>query len=92
MTKLFGITDISAGLIFVAGFYQIDIPRGMMMALGIYLMLKGLIFIVNFFSLIDIGAGVLLAFNFVSLMPEFVLIGIAAFLCLKGLVSLFSFS
>jgi hypothetical protein len=92
MTFIFGIADIFAGLIFLAGFYQIDIPRGMMMALGIYLILKGLIFIVNFFSLIDIGAGVLLAFGLISSVHPFVLIGLAGFLCLKGLISLFTFS
>lgn len=92
MTKFFGIADIVVGLLFVAGFYQVDIPRGMMMALGIYLMLKGLFFIANFFSWIDIGAGVLLTFGLISAVHPFVLLGLAVFLGLKGLISLFSFS
>ncbi len=92
MTKLFGIADMAAGFLFVAGFYQLYIPKGMMMALGIYLILKGLLFIVNFFSWIDIGAGVLLTFGLISAVHPFVLLGLAAFLVLKGLISLFSFS
>ena len=91
MTKLFGFADIASGLLFVAGFYHIDIPRGMMITLGIYLVLKGLVFFMNFFSLIDIAAGVLLISGWIFSMHPFVLIGIAAFLAIKGLVSLFTF-
>lgn len=91
MTKLFGLADIVSGLLFVAGFYHIDIPRGMMMVFGIYLIFKGLVFLMNFFSLIDIGAGVLLVSGWLFSMHPFVLIGIAAFLAIKGLVSLLTF-
>ena len=91
MAKLFGFADIISGFMFVAGFYHIDIPRGMMMTFGIYLILKGLIFFMNLFSLIDIGAGVLLVSGWIFAVHPFVLIGIAAFLAIKGLVSLFTF-
>lgn len=91
MAKLFGFADIVSGLVFVAGFYHVDIPRGMMMTFGIYLALKGLIFIANFFSLIDIGAGVLLISGWIFNVHPFVLIGIAVFLGIKGIVSLFTF-
>lgn len=91
MTKLLGFADIISALLFVAGFYHIDIPKGMMITFGIYLILKGLIFFMNFFSLIDIGAGVLLVSGLIFAMHPFVLIGVAAFLAVKGLVSLFAF-
>lgn len=91
MPKLLGFADIVSGLMFVAGFYHVDIPRGMMMAFGIYLALKGLIFFMNFFSMIDIVAGVLLISGWIFSVHPFALIGIAAFLCIKGLVSLFTF-
>lgn len=91
MAKLLGFADIISGLMFVAGFYHIDIPRGMMIAFGIYLTLKGLVFFMNFFSLIDIAAGVFLVSGWIFSMHPFVLIGIAAFLAVKGLVSLFTF-
>lgn len=92
MTILFGIADILAGLLFVAGFYHIDIPQGMMIAFGVYLIIKGLLFIVNFFSWIDIAAGILLAFGLLSAVHPYILLGAAAFLCIKGIISLFSFS
>lgn len=63
-----------------------------MIAFGIYLILKGLIFFMNFFSLIDIGAGILLVSGWISIMHPFVLLGIAAFLAIKGLISLFTFA
>lgn len=76
---------------FAAGFYHIDIPKGMLIAFGIYLALKGLIFFMNFFSIVDILAGVLLVSGWVFSVHPFALIGIAAFLCIKGLISLFAF-
>lgn len=92
MTKLFGFGDIIAGFLFLAGFYHIEIPRGMMMAFGSYLIFKGLIFIANFFSLIDIGAGVLLVSGWIFAVHPFALIGIALFLGLKGMASLLTFT
>lgn len=91
MTKLFGFADIISGLLFVAGFYDIDIPRGMMVTFGIYLALKGLIFFMNFFSWIDIAAGVLLISGWIFSVNPLILIAIAAFLAIKGLVSLLTF-
>ena len=91
MAKLFGFADIVSGLLFVAGFYHVDIPRGMLIAFGIYLILKGVIFFMNFFSLIDIAAGVLLVSGLVFSMHPVILIGIAAFLAIKGLASVFTF-
>jgi len=75
----------------VAGFYHVDIPRGMLIAFGVYLVLKGLLFLMNFFSLIDIAAGVLLISGWVFGVHPFILIGIAAFLAIKGFVSVFTF-
>ena len=92
MTKLFGFADIVAGLLFLASFYHADIPRGMVLTFGIFLILKGLIFIANYFSWIDIAAGVLLVSGWIFVIHPFALIGIAVFLGLKGLVSLFTFS
>ena len=91
MTKLLGFADIVSGLIFVAGFYHVDIPRGMLIAFGIYLILKGVIFFMNFFSLIDIAAGIFLVSGLVFSMHPIILIGIVAFLAIKGLASIFTF-
>ena len=92
MAQLFGLADIVSGLLFVAGFYHIDVPRGLMITLGIFLVFKGLIFLMNFFSLIDIAAGVLLISGWIFSINPLILIAIAAFLVIKGLISLFAFS
>lgn len=63
-----------------------------MIALGGYLILKGLVFFMNFFSLIDIAAGVLLISGWIFTVHPFILIGIAVFLGIKGIVSLFALS
>ncbi len=90
MAKLLGFADIIAGLLFLASFYQLDLPRGMLILFGVYLIFKGLIFITNFFSWIEMGAGILLAFGLTPIVPAPILIGLAIFLGLRGLISLFS--
>ncbi len=72
--------------------YGLDVPRGMMIAVGVILAVKGLLFIMNFFSWIDVAVGILLIFAITSSLPIYVSIGLAAFLGLKGLASLFAFS
>jgi len=92
MTRALGLIDIIAGLLLVAGPYGLDIPRGMTISVGVILAIKGLLFIMNFFSWIDVAAGILLIFAVTSSIPVYVSIGLAAFLGLKGLASLFTFS
>jgi hypothetical protein len=90
MTKILGLTDIFAGLLFTAGFYEVDFPRGLMIFIGIVLLAKGILFLANFFSWIDMAAGVVLIFGLFFL-PPYILLGLAVFLGIKGLISLFSF-
>jgi hypothetical protein len=91
MTKILGLADILASLILLAFYYRLDIPRGLMIFIGIILVLKGVLFIVNFFSWIDLLAGIILIFSFTFISP-YVSLGLAIFLALKGLVSLFTLS
>ena len=90
--KILGFVDIIAGLLFTASFYGLDIPRGLMITMGAILIFKGALFISNFFSWVDLAAGVLLAFNLTPLVSPVVIIIAAVFFGIKGLVSLFSFS
>jgi len=92
MTRILGLIDILAGLLLVVVPYGLDVPRGMMIAVGVILAVKGLLFIMNFFSWIDVAVGILLIFAITSSLPIYVSIGLAAFLGLKGLASLFAFS
>jgi hypothetical protein len=91
MARFLGFIDILAGIIFVASSYGLDAPRGLVLSIGIILILKGVLFISNFFSWIDIAVGVILIFGLVTSLPSFSPLIIAAFLGLKGLFSLFSF-
>ncbi len=91
MARILGFVDIFAGLMFTASFYEVDIPRGFMITVGVVLMLKGVIFLANVFSWIDLAAGVLLAFGLVFSLPSFIPLGLAVFLGVKGLISLLSF-
>lgn len=90
--KILGLVDIIGGLLFVASFYGLAAPHGLMVTIGVLLILKGVLFIANVFSWGDIAAGVLLTFNLAQSITPIVLIIAAAFLTVKGLVSLFSFS
>jgi len=92
MVRLLGLIDIVAGFIFLAGFYQLEVPRGLLIAVGVILICKGLVFLINFFSWIDVAAGILLIFGLSSILPPQVLIGLTVYLALKGLFSLLTFS
>ena len=92
MTKLLGLVDILAGLLFISALYGMDVPRGLAMSIGIIMILKGVLFIVNFFSWVDLAVGVILVFALASSLPVYVILGLAAFVGLKGLASLLTFS
>ncbi|MFA5767551.1 MAG: hypothetical protein WC919_06530 [Candidatus Paceibacterota bacterium] len=91
MARILGFVDIFAGLIFTASFYEIDVPRGLMITVGVILILKGVLFLMNIFSWIDLAAGVLLVFGLALFLPSFVPLALAAFLGIKGLISLLTF-
>ncbi|MBI2042661.1 MAG: hypothetical protein HYT21_02885 [Candidatus Nealsonbacteria bacterium] len=92
MTKILGFIDILAGLLFVSGAYGMAAPGGMALAIGAVMILKGVLFITNFFSWIDIAVGVILVFGLAASLPHFLLLGLAAFVGIKGLASLLTFS
>lgn len=91
MARILGFIDIFAGLIFTASFYGVDMPRGLVITIGIVLALKGVLFIMNFFSWIDLASGVILIFGLAPVVPVYVLLGLAVFIGIKGLISLLSF-
>ena len=92
MVRLLGFVDIIAGLLFLASHYELNIPRGLLITVGIILILKGLIFLMNFFSWIDIATGIFLIFGFIHIVPFPILIGLIVFFALKGLASLLTFA
>ncbi len=92
MAKILGFIDILAGLLFIASAYGVAAPNGMVITIGVIMMIKGALFIMNFFSWIDLAVGVILVFGLAAALPHFLLLGLAAFVGIKGLASLLTFS
>ena len=92
MARILGFIDVLAGLLFVAGAYGVAAPNGMVLAIGIIMMAKGVMFITNFFSWIDLAAGVILVFGLAAFLPHYLLLGLAIFVAVKGIASLLTFS
>jgi len=93
MVRTLGLFDILAGLLFLAVFFKFNAPTGMVIFFTFYLLLKGVIFLFgsfNFFSLVDITAGILLILTVFFALPQLVFLIVAPFLILKGAVSVFS--
>ncbi len=63
MIWVLGLADIMAGLIFLANIFNIKLPVTMAAFFAIYLIIKGVIFILNSFdfgSALDVLAGIIL--------------------------------
>lgn len=76
----------------MASAFGIAAPKGMLITIGAIMILKGVLFIMNFFSWIDLAIGVILVFGLATSLPHYLLLGLAVFAGIKGLVSLLTFS
>ncbi|MEK9135190.1 MAG: hypothetical protein AAB451_02725 [Patescibacteria group bacterium] len=85
-----GIADIIAGSLLIRGFYNIPVPSVAVVIFAGYLIMKGIVFISDIGSLIDLVAGVLLILTLFFNFPIMILIIFAALIALKGVMSLFS--
>lgn len=88
MIKILGLGDISAASLLLGMAYQLDIPRGLIISLAIYLFFKALIFFLDIGSFLDIGGGILLILGLSISLPQPLLFIFAGFLGLKGILSL----
>lgn len=89
MIKAFGFVDVLAGFILFGVSYGLNFPHDMVIIISVILILKGLFFIKNFFSWIDIIIGLLLALSITSFIPIYILMVLSAFIFFKGLISFF---
>jgi len=92
LVKLLGVLDIFIAICFwIFAVFEI-IPGRFIMALGIVLLVKGLIFIIGFSvaSILDIVAGLLVILASSTDVPHIINIIVALFLVQKGLFSLVS--
>ena len=90
IVKILGILDILSGLLFwLNGFFNI-IPDSIMIIIVLYLVIKGVIFVISFniTSILDIVSGIAIYISLTYTLPAFVIIIITFFLLQKGIVSL----
>ncbi len=87
---ILGIADLIAALLLVAGLYHFSVPATIIYVFAVYLLLKGLVFIKDIGSLMDLVGGALLILNmhFLFLQPLAIifaiLIGVKGFMSIMG--------
>lgn len=83
-----GLADIASALFLIRGVYHWQVPEGVLTVFAAYLIIKAVIFIFDITSIIDLLAGAVLLLSVTTNIPQFVLYGFAAFLGLKGVMTL----
>lgn len=90
MMKILGLGDIFGAVLLVATAYSLDIPRGLIITVAVYLFLKALAFLFDIGSVFDIIAGILLILSLSIVLPQMVLFISAVLVGTKGIFSLFA--
>lgn len=85
---ILGLADIVSALLLIRGVYNWNVPEGIITIFAAYLIIKAVIFIVDITSLVDLVAGALLLLSVSNSVPQPILYGFAAFLGLKGVMTL----
>ncbi len=85
---ILGIADLIAALLLTVGLYHFPVPATIIYIFAVYLTLKGLIFIRDIGSLMDLAGGILLILNmhFPFLQPLSIIF--AVLIGTKGLLSI----
>jgi hypothetical protein len=93
IVKILGIMDIFIAICFwIFGIFGL-LPSGFILFLGLYLLFKGVIFIVtgpNFPSLLDIICGLIILLSTTIGLSKFIVVILVLFLLQKGIFSLLS--
>lgn len=90
MIKMLGVLDLFAAGLLVGAAYSLPIPKGLVIALAVYLFLKALFFLKDIGSLFDIIGGVLLILSLSMVLPPIIFFVAAGLVALKGIMSLFA--
>lgn len=88
--KLLGILDIIGAILLLGVSYGLDIPKGLLIVISVYLIGKALMFIKDIGSLFDISGGILLLLSFLINIPIVIAIIVALLIGSKGFLSLFA--
>ncbi|MDD5192061.1 MAG: hypothetical protein PHH54_05725 [Candidatus Nanoarchaeia archaeon] len=90
--KVLGILDLFVGLVFwTFGIFHI-IPSNFVLILGLFLLVKGAVFVINLnsVSILDIISALIIILATSVVLPKLVVILIAIFLIQKGIFSMLS--
>lgn len=87
MVKILGLIDFIAALFLFSIYYKVTVPRDVLIIVAAFLILKGLIFIVDPTSFFDIATGIFLILNSFITLPGLVILGAGLFLGLKSVMS-----
>lgn len=88
--KLLGFLDLLGAGLLLALVVNFPVPVALKIFIVIYLTGKGFLFIRDIASILDIVGGVVLLLSFWYTIPLWLLITLAAFIGLKGLMSFFT--
>jgi len=88
MLKVLGILDLAAATLFLANFYRIGVPHGLINLIAVFLVIKGLIFLMDISSIVDIAAGIILMMSLSAVLPAMASLPLALFVGFKGVTSL----
>jgi len=87
---LLGIGDTIAALLLVRGFYDIFIPTVIVSIFAGYLIIKGIIFIADIGSIMDIAVGILLFLTIATTIHFSILLIFAVIVGIKGIMTIFA--
>jgi len=90
MIKLLGILDMAAAVTLFMAAFSIPFPKNITVIFSIYLLIKGILFIRNIISAIDITGGIVLLLSLSIGLPGAVVIITAFLLLQKGIFSMLS--
>lgn len=90
MVKILGIIDLFGVFLLLSNFFKVDIPSGLIITVAACIIIKGIIFIMDLTSLVDIALGVLLILSLSLVIPAFIILPFALFAGVKGIMSLFA--
>ena len=85
-----GTADLIAASLLVRGFYSLPLalPEGLIIGFAVYLIVKGVIFIFDIGSVMDIGGGILLILSLYISLPVPIYLFFAILLGIKGAMSM----
>ena len=90
MVKFLGLLDLFGTFLLLSILYKVDIPSGLIITIAACLIIKGIIFITDLTSLVDIALGVLLILSLSLTLPAFIILPFALFSGVKAIMSLFA--